>query len=191
MQESNCTIGRFNLQIIYIPTCDCTSTRGGCGSGGRACRPLISGLTGRSPPVHMGKNAKMLPMAGSEWVVNERQKPCKALWMKTLYKCSHLPFSDFQLNKQKSIYNWQLKLQVKKLYILAANAIKALTVISRGQWLCAWGSVSDDKDGDGEKTREKEGEGVGWKRETSIFFVPPVVWGTCPVSDINKAKPSG
>ena len=42
-----------------------------------------------------------------------------------------------------------------------------------------------------EKVKKWEG-GAGVKqRETSIFSVPPVVQGTCPVSDINKAKPSG
>lgn len=59
--------------------------------------------------------------------------------------------------------------------------------------MCICGNVSHDKDG-GKKERESEKMrgGVGVKqRETSIFSVPPVVQGTCPVSDINKAKPSG
>lgn len=41
-----------------------------------------------------------------------------------------------------------------------------------------------------EKVKKRGGVGVK-QRETSIFSVPPVVQGTCPVSDINKAKPSG
>lgn len=40
---------------------------------------------------------------------------------------------------------------------------------------------------DGERKRKRRGV----VKETSIFPASPVVWSTCPVPDINKAKPSG
>lgn len=64
-------------------------------------------------------------------------------------------------------------------------------ISNRDHFGCKWdgnwySTVTCMYDENGERKREG-----GVVKETSIFWVPPVVWSTCPVSDIKKAKPSG
>ncbi len=63
----------------------------------RAGHPLITGLVVWSPPTPVEVSVCKTPNC-SQWLAstlhgdwaNERQEPCKALWIKVLHKCSHL-----------------------------------------------------------------------------------------------------
>ncbi len=109
-----CYMSQSTKEFTEASRCSFWLPEGSCDSGGTADLPLFTALIVRSPhpPVHMSKRpwtrhwppnccwwlastlrgSLLLPLVCEcerNWV-NEWQKPCKVLWIKALYKCSHL-----------------------------------------------------------------------------------------------------
>ncbi len=118
------------MVLYLVPEFLNLSSWGGCGSGSRAGCPLITGLAVWSPPppaqmlrcTWTDRNLLLMArptlcvVALCHWCVNvctnKQQKPCKAFWIKVLYKCSHLPFTSswlylcFHINEKQEITNF-------------------------------------------------------------------------------------